>query len=35
MLVNRLATDVLAGEDTADLESLAHARELLEACSPN
>jgi len=27
-----IETDVLAGEDTADLESLAHARELLEVC---
>jgi predicted MFS family arabinose efflux permease/nucleotide-binding universal stress UspA family protein len=27
-----IETDVLAGEDTADLESHAHARELLEAC---
>ena len=27
-----IETDVLAGEDTADLESLAYARELLDAC---
>jgi hypothetical protein len=27
-----IETDVLAGEDTADLESPAHARALLDAC---
>jgi hypothetical protein len=31
-LVHVVETDVLAGEDTADLESPTHAQALLEAC---